>query len=404
MLVVKARDPGPVVHFAEQLDFFGDLARVRLPSPQVRDVEDRQGRTVVVEGRLRLVAEITEDVAQVQILRDVVLGDVRQAPHMALVGCPNARSRLARSEHLLVRQRALQIRIESADHARRRQRVEPEAFGKLNELGLGRNGRKLGAGAAICVVQIAEHEIVLESGERPCRDADAEGVVGQVVDGGVERRVLREAFAPRDVAGHADRQLVADDGQIEGALRFPHPEITRGRVDIAAELIGRLFRLEEDGAARGVAPEQRALRPPQDLDVVHVVIVAGSAGAEGHFVEVILHAWVGTAERLALTADGEHVVVARAEIAGDRQRRRKLLQVERRSDGTLAQRLRRDCRDRDRNAFEIFRPSSGRDDDGLDGHGRDGLIGVRRSVGRCGRCRRGLRARRRTQHRRAQDT
>ena len=299
---------------------------------------------------------------------------------------------------------------------RRGRRIEPHSFQLPDDFGcdeledlrtelrfqlrFGRQRGEFGAGAVVAVVDVVEHGVVLEAGHRAHDDADAERVVVQIVEIAAGRQILGVAFAAGYVAGHADCKRIAGDRYVYGALQFSHRIVAARRVEITAEFAGRLFRLEEDGAAGRVTPEQRTLRPAQDLNILHVVIIGGAAGTERHFVEIGLHAGIGATEGLALATDGEHVIVARAEIGGHRERGRKSLQVCRAPDVVLANGLRGERRDRDGNAFEIFRPPPGGDDDGLDRHALAGLVLGR---GWRVRVRRGLRAGRRSQHRRAQE-
>ena len=57
-----------------------------------------------------------------------------------------------------------------------------------------------------------------------------------------------------ELVGHRARQRALEDGLVIAAI---------GSGDIAAEAVGGLVRDELDGAASGVAPKQRALRPAQ---------------------------------------------------------------------------------------------------------------------------------------------
>jgi hypothetical protein len=70
-------------------------------------------------------------------------------------------------------------------------------------------------------------------------------------------------------SAHAQARAVAE-GHVDHGLEAPHVVIADGALDIAFEPAGRLLGYEEDGAARGIAAEQRALRPLQHLDILQV--------------------------------------------------------------------------------------------------------------------------------------
>ena len=87
VFVIEADDPveHPIAVLAQDLEFLGDLTRVLFPGTRVGDFEERNSRSVVIERRLRFVAEVTEDVADAQMLEHVVLRVVGQAPGVSLV-------------------------------------------------------------------------------------------------------------------------------------------------------------------------------------------------------------------------------------------------------------------------------------------------------------------------------
>ncbi|MCY1169071.1 hypothetical protein D9M73_90850 [compost metagenome] len=69
---------------------------------------------------------------------------------------------------------------------------------------------------------------------------------------------------------HAEREHVLDDRPADAGVDRHGVVTAIGRRRAAFIIVGRLVRVELDDAGRGVAAEQRALRPAQHFDLVHV--------------------------------------------------------------------------------------------------------------------------------------
>ena len=208
-------------------------------------------------------------------------------------------------------------------------------------------------------LHVAPVHVVVDARQRL---AEAIGLaVGQVLD---------VAVAAELEAGHAHGDAFAER-QVQRALPAPVRVVAVFHVHEAVGLaeLGPLGD-EVDGAAGGVAPEQRALRAAQDLHPLHVEELDGvQVGRHGHFVEVQRHAGFAGApdHQIADAADAE---AGAAEVGGgERHVRRVQLQVRRVDDLLVFQGVAVDGRDRDGHVLRALGHALGGDDDLLDGTG-----------------------------------
>ena len=116
------------------------------------------------------------------------------------------------------------------------------------------DGRAVGV-----AVEIVEDRGVLDVVSRPQRQGHAARPIVTVVEILAGRDVRGEAVADGPAAGNAEQNLVLDDWNVDGAFDFLVVVVAELRLQIAFEAVGRLFGCEEDGAARRVAAEERAL-------------------------------------------------------------------------------------------------------------------------------------------------
>ncbi len=195
---------------------------------------------------------------------------------------------------------------------------------------------------------------------------------------GVE--ILCVAVALIRNARDAQRGLFAER-QVDRALALQLAVVAGLEFDIAAELADlRLLRQHVDGAARGIAAVQRALRPAQHFDALDVEILGfEDAGIlQRHRVEVRFHAGVRTRPHRR-HADAADLEVRAGEIGlavGDVGNVE--LQVGRLIDLSSRQCRLVEGRYGDRHIDEVLLLLLCRDDDGVDQFGFSDLLGLGR--------------------------
>ena len=208
-------------------------------------------------------------------------------------------------------------------------------------------------------LHVAAVYVVVNAGQRA---AKAIGLaMGQVLD---------VAVAVEGEARQAHRHALAE-GQIHGAFQTLVPVVAVFDVQEAARLAQfRPLGDEVDGAAGGVAPEQRALGPAQYLHALHVEELDGvQVRRHGDFVQVQGHAGLAGApdHQIADAADAE---ARTAEVGGgERHVRRVELQVRRVDDLAVLERLAAHGGDGDRHVLNALGHALRRDHELFDGTG-----------------------------------
>ncbi len=286
---------------------------------------------------------------------------------------------------------------------RRRQRKARERAVRRTVAEIEQQRAPLAENAAERAAHVAglEREPVGQAAERAARiamahllrDARAVRILLVVIDhqrdvGGIARREAQRAarrpliavvdvVAGREIVGEAVA-LEADAGEARGervperdvhhAFHFERVVVAGLELDVAVELLLRLARDDVDGAAGGVAPVQRALRPAQHFDTLHVEVFGLEQPRilDRHRVEMRLDAGV------AAGRDRRHADAADLEVrAGEvrlriRDVRHVQLQVGRLVDLAAFERLAAERSDCDRHVDQIFFAPLRRDDDDVD--------------------------------------
>ncbi len=105
-----------------------------------------------------------------------------------------------------------------------------------------------------------DQQIILEPFIRLHKDADPPGIPVRVVTPLVPDIIPGVAAPVLIGAGDADHQLIASQRNVDRTFQTAQVIIADAAFDIAFELVRRPACLEQDGAARRVATEQRTLR------------------------------------------------------------------------------------------------------------------------------------------------
>jgi hypothetical protein len=202
-----------------------------------------------------------------------------------------------------------------------------------------------------------DDEGVGEIASRRPAQGRAPGLVVLVVEIAVGRRAVGIALPIGDAAGEAQRKAFGERN-IDRTLDDDRVVVAEGRVDIAFEPVGRIVRSDQHRAARGVAPEQGALRPAQHLD--RGQIEEGRVGAVrtrlDHLGEIDADRRVERDEllELNLAADGEarHAATEAALAGGEAGNRAG--QIDHLLDRPAGELVARNGGDRDRNFLEAL--------------------------------------------------
>ena len=151
--------------------------------------------------------------------------------------------------------------------------------------------------------------------------------------------VLDVAVSAQLVAGNARREALAQ-GHVQGHLQAPVRVIAHFHINEPFPLVElRALGDEVDGAAGGVAAEQRALGSAQDFHALHVEELDGiEVGGDGDFVQVRRNAGFPGAPNDQI-ADAANAEAGTAEVGGgERDVRCAELQVRRIDDLVVLQR------------------------------------------------------------------